>query len=89
MYKVTFSKEALEELLKIRKSMPQAYKKFEKIIGELEQHPYSGTGKPEPLRGLPQIWSRRIDKKNRLRYTVDEDIVTVFVISTLGHYDDK
>lgn len=89
MYKVAFSKEALEELLKIRKSMPQAYKKFEKIIRELEQHPYSGTGKPEPLRGLPQIWSRRIDKKNRLRYTVDEDIVTVFVISTLGHYDDK
>lgn len=89
MYKVAFSKEALNELLKIRKSVPQAYKKFEKIIRELEQHPYSGTGKPEPLRGLPQIWSRRIDKKNRLRYTVDEDLVTVFVISALGHYDDK
>ena len=32
---------------------------------------------------------REINKKDRLIYKVDEDIVTVFVISAMGHYSDK
>ena len=31
----------------------------------------------------------RIAQKDRLIYKVDEDIVTVFVISAMGHYLDK
>ena len=34
-------------------------------------------------------WSRRIDQKNRITYEIEENIVTVSVISAMGHYDDK
>lgn len=47
-----------------------------------------GIGKPEKLKyGLSELWSRRIDKKNRIIYMVDEKIVTVFVLTVKGHYD--
>ncbi len=89
MYQVDFSKEATKQVLQLRKSAPQLYKKFEKIVGELKEHPYTGTGQPEQLRYLQGVWSRKLDKKNRIQYTVNEDIVTVYVVSALGHYDDK
>ena len=49
----------------------------------------TGTGKPEQLKHLTNLWSRRIDKKNRILYTIREEIITVFVISLKGHYGDK
>ena len=52
--------------------------------------PFHGTGQVEQLKGeLQGFWSRRIDKGSRLVYKIDEDIVTVFVISMKGHYGDK
>nr|WP_278995014.1 type II toxin-antitoxin system YoeB family toxin [Prevotella melaninogenica] len=35
------------------------------------------------------IWSRKLDKKNRLRYMVNDMTVIVFIVSAMGHYDDK
>ncbi|ETK12807.1 addiction module toxin YoeB [Tannerella sp. oral taxon BU063 isolate Cell 8/11] len=64
-------------------------KKIEKLFVELSEHPYTGTGKPKLLKHRAKTWSRRIDGKNRMLYTVDNDIVSVYVISLLGHYDDK
>ena len=47
-----------------------------------------GIGKAEKLRGnLSGYWSRRIDDKNRLIYTLKDDKVDIF--SCRGHYDDK
>jgi toxin YoeB len=89
MYRIEFAKEAVKDILKLRKSDHQSYKKFEKIIAEIKEHPYTGTGHPEPLKYLQGMWSRKLDKKNRIRYTVNEEIVTVYVVSALGHYDDK
>jgi toxin YoeB len=65
-------------------------KKIEKLIDELELHPYEGTGKPEALKyeNLGK-WSRRIDQRHRLIYEVFEDEVLIEVISAFGHYDDK
>ncbi len=55
----------------------------------LRQHPNSGTGQVEQLKGeLQGFWSRRIDKGSRLVYKIDEDIVTVFVISMKGHIEE-
>ena len=41
------------------------------------------------LRYLEGVWSRQLDKKNRIRYMVNETTVIVFIISAWGHYDDK
>lgn len=89
MYEIEFSEQATEELIKLKKSDPQAYKKFVKIMPELMEHPYTGTGKPHQLRHIEGIWSRRLDQKNRLRYMVNDTTVVVFIISAKGHYDDK
>lgn len=89
MYEIEFSENAVKELLKMKKSDVQAYKKFESLIPELQEHPYTGTGHPHQLRYLDGIWSRKLDKKNRLRYTVNDMTVVVFVVSAMGHYDDK
>lgn len=89
MYEIEFSETAVKELLKMKKSDAQTYKKFESLIPELQEHPYTGTGHPHQLRYLNGVWSRKLDKKNRLRYTVNDMTVVVFVVSAMGHYDDK
>ena len=67
-----------------------AKSKIEQLLKELEQHPRTGTGKPEQLSGnLSGVWSRRIDKKNRLLYEIHDKIVVVLVLSMLGHYSDR
>jgi toxin YoeB len=38
---------------------------------------------------LEGYWSRRINKASRLIYKIEENIITVFVISLKGHYGDK
>ena len=58
-------------------------------IGELIKStlntPFSGIGKPEPLRyNLTGYWSRRIDQDNRMVYKVENGIITIH--SLKGHY---
>lgn len=89
-YSVRISPIVEKELKAVHKSGDKgSIKKIEKLIDELSEHPKTGTGKPEQLKGVENIWSRRIDKKNRLLYTIKEEIVVVLVLSVLGHYDDK
>lgn len=65
-------------------------KKLQKILMELSENPYEGSGNPEELKfDLTGFWSRRINKKDRLIYTIEENIVTVYVISAIGHYGDN
>jgi toxin YoeB len=65
-------------------------KKIEKILLELTENPFVGEGRPEELKhNLKGYWSRRINQKDRIVYRVEEEIVTVFVVSAIGHYSDK
>ena len=65
-------------------------KKIAKILKQLTETPFEGIGNPEPLKHkLTGFWSREINKKDRLIYKVEENIVTIFLISDIGHYSDK
>lgn len=65
-------------------------KRLDKILLELTNHPYVGVGNPEQLKHhLSGFWSRRLNQKDRLIYSVDENLVVVDVISAMGHYNDK
>lgn len=47
-----------------------------KALGMMEhvlRDPFTGVGKPEPLKGLPNIWSRRLTEEHRLVYMVAAD----------------
>ena len=90
-FRVILSENAKRDLLSIHKSGDKAsIKKVERIISELYDHPETGTGKPERLKfELAGYWSRRINKKDRLVYLIEDNVITVTVVSALGHYDDK
>lgn len=65
-------------------------RKIQRMLVELEEHPRTGTGKPEQLTGdLAGVWSRRINKKDRILYEIHDDVVIVLVLSMRGHYGDK
>ena len=90
MYTLEFSPQALEDLSKLKRSEPVAFKKAGKLLAELQEHPKTGTGKPEPLSGgrIGQ-WSRRISLKHRLIYEIEETVIKVDVLSAYGHYNDR
>ena len=90
MYKVILSPKALADASRLKQSEPKAYQKLVGFIEELKEHPKTGTGHPEPLKGKPEgRWSRQITKKHRLVYRIYETEVYVDVLSAYGHYDDK
>ena len=60
------------------------------LLKDIVEHPYTGKGKPEPLKyDLAGKWSRRINSEHRLIYSVNEDIVTVYVFAMRYHYSKK
>lgn len=90
MYIISFAQEAAKDIIKLRKSDAQSYKKLQKLIEELKEHPTTGTGQVEQLKGnYSGYWSRHINKKCRLIYTIHEDTVSVEVVSVGSHYGDK
>ena len=90
-YKLILMPEAERHLDEWRKSgQKKTLLKIAALFEELCEHPTTGTGKVEQLKGdLEGYWSRRINKSSRLLYRIEEDVITVFVVSLKGHYSDK
>jgi len=89
-YQIEYSNEAQKIIRKWKKSNPQSFRKLYRLLPELEQHPRTGTGHPEPLIGGNNIsYSRRLSGQDRIVYDIYDDVVTVLIISAEGHYGDK
>jgi len=90
-FRVEVTKIANQDIEKHKKSGNKiSIKNIAKILIDLTENPYEGFGNPEELKyEYSGLWSRRINQKDRMIYRVEEDIVTVFVISAMGHYSDK
>lgn len=89
-YSIDFSKQTEKVLKKWKKSNPIAFNKFKALLKELEEHPRSGTGHPEPLVGGNNIvWSRHITRNDRMIYDIYDDVVNILVVELEGHYEDK
>lgn len=86
-YILRFSQSAKDDIKLHKKSGNKAVvNKITLLLEELIQHPFTGTGKPEPLKhALTGIWSRRINREHRLVYEVNDKVI--FVLSTKGHYE--
>lgn len=62
-------------------------KRITALLADILEHPFSGIGKPEPLKhDLQGKWSRRITKEHRLIYSVSDGKVYVYVFSMRDHY---
>jgi toxin YoeB len=90
-YSVVFAANTIKELEKHKKAGNKAINtKIDEIFNELKNTPFTGEGQSEPLKySLTGLWSRRINREHRIVYRVEENIVTVFVVSAMGHYSDK
>lgn len=87
MSKLTFSEEGWEDYLYWQMNDKTILRKINDLLKDIQRNGASGgTGKPELLKHR-KAWSRRIDHKNRLVYTVDNE-GNVFIISCEGHYNN-
>lgn len=87
MYTIVFSEDAKKDLKKLHRKAPEAVTKLSKLLEEVREHPRTGTGQVEPLKGYDgSVYSRRITKEHRLVYKIYDDVVEVLVLSTFGHY---
>lgn len=83
-----WSDETWEDYLDWQMQDKKTLRRINLLIKDAERNPYTGLGKPEPLRGdLSGFWSRRIDEKNRLVYRVSSDFLEI--ASCKGHYDGE
>lgn len=90
-YTLAFSKTALKDIDRHKKSGDRGtLKKLDIIFNELIIHPKTGVGQPEELKhDLSGLYSRKINKKHRLIYSIKEEIETVYILSAYAHYGDN
>ncbi len=56
------------------------------LVEAVMREPFSGIGKPEPLRHLgPGVWSRRLTREHRIVYLVSSTVSTSFKHATTTH----
>ena len=84
MKNVIFKKIAIEQYDYWTRTDKKVADKIDKLIFDIQQHPFTGLGKPEPLKNeLSGHWSRRINKEHRLVYKVENDII---IVQCMFHY---
>jgi toxin YoeB len=82
---VRFEKGAYDDFCRWAVHNTSIYEKIIGLINEIQQTPFKGKDKPEPLRyGHSGYWSRRITYEHRLIYKVTAD--AIIVVSCRGHY---
>ena len=78
--KLEFDINAIEDLRYWIQIDKKKAEKILKLVEEIFRNPFSGTGKPEPLKHmLTGCWSRRIDHEHRLVYKVEHDIIIILL----------
>lgn len=89
-YSLTFDPKVLKTIGKWKKSNPALFKKLDKVLKDISEHPRMGIGHPEPLIGGKDVtWSRHITAHDRIIYEINDDRIVVLVIDVEGHYNDK
>ncbi len=86
MEKIAFLPKAFNELRVWAEEDRNILFKIFELIKDIQRNPFSGVGKPEPLKHkFTGLWSRRITKEHRLIYRIsNEEIV---IVSCRFHYE--
>jgi toxin YoeB len=70
--KLIFADEAWDDYLYWQKQDKKMVERINKLIAEVGREPFSGVGKPEPLKhALSGYWSRRINDEHRMIYKIE------------------
>lgn len=83
--RISFTPEAFDDFLYWQQHHPKQVKRIHELIRDILRQPFSGLGKPEPLKHqLQGCWSRRIDSEHRLVYQVAQE--QLVILSVRYHY---
>ena len=70
---LVFDRDFLEDLAFWVSSDRKVALKILELVEAIHRDPFTGLGKPEPLRNLGSgVWSRRITEEHRLVYKVED-----------------
>ena len=84
--KLIFVDESWEDYLYWQKTDRKILERINNLVKDISRNPYSGLGKPEPLKYKYQgFWSRRITEEHRLIYRVADDEIQI--AKCRFHYD--
>ena len=84
---LSFKDSGWEDYLYWQTKDKKTLKKINALLKDIDRSPFSGEGKPEPLKhNMQGYWSRRIDGTNRIVYKVTD--TQIIIIGCKGHYDD-
>ena len=76
--RLIFADEAWADYLYWQKQDRKMVERVNKLIGEVMRSPFSGVGKPEPLKhALSGYWSRRINEEHRMVYKIENGALLI------------
>lgn len=76
--KIQFATSAWDDYLHWQGNDRRMLERVNKLIREVQRDPFSGFGKPEPLKhALAGWWSRRINDEHRMVYRVEGDVLQI------------
>lgn len=82
---VLFHNDSWNDYQYFEKNDEKIVEKINKLITEISRTPFSGIGKPEPLKHiLSGFWSRRINQDHRLVYKIQSN--TLYILQCRYHY---
>lgn len=85
MRKISFLSKAFDDFVKWANEDRKIYAKIVELIKDIQRNPFSGIGKPEPLKHkFKGLWSRRITNEHRLVYQVDDE--QIIIVQCRFHY---
>jgi toxin YoeB len=83
--RISFEISAFDDFQAWATTDKSVYAKIVTLLKDILRNPFSGLGKPEPLRHeLKGFWSRRITQEHRLVYKVTE--TEIIVVACKYHY---
>ncbi len=84
--KYLFVEESWEDYLYWQSTDRKVLIRINELLKDIARHPFTGLGKPEPLRFKYQgWWSRRINSEHRIIYKVIDDMI--LIAKCRFHYD--
>lgn len=76
--KLIFSERAWEDYLYWQETDRNLVVRINRLIREIQREPFTGVGKPEPLKHAFQgYWSRRINDEHRIVYKIQGDSLLI------------
>lgn len=79
MRNIEWDSDAWEDYIYWQSIDKKIVKKINQLIKDIVRHPYTGIGKPEPLKeNLSGMWSRRITDEHRIVYVVEDERIVIF-----------